>query len=397
MYPRPPRVGGRLAHRAVERRTLLRALPAIAIAATLGGVQWRSQENTALEEAGRAELSITLEPHSPEFTGAPAPEARVYLVPLGPAPDQLGERIDCGATEDGALVTRADPGLYRVLVVDGRGGFAELDRDLVAAGRHRERVRLRAVAEVNAGMSLVPSGAVRVAIGGGGRADLAHERRHGDAWVDRQAVSNGEYEAFLDASGHPEPVRWKGDLPADWGPEELERWRALPVTSVSWEDARAYAEWAGKRLPSLAEWVQAMAGPAAGDAEWLAAETARGLERSFSLGKGLRDELGRDRSASFRAYLAHAEPVQQGPPAGFGPHGMHHPVGNVHEWVGSVPWERGEDGSWRPDLDLRYVLGTAWHSSPGRVAREGLAGPTSVPWWMATADQGFRCAKSATP
>ena len=66
-------------------------------------------------------------------------------------------------------------------------------------------------------------------------------------FIDRTEVTNEQYQKFVDQTGHPAPASWTGNrVPA--GAEQL------PVTDVTWEDATAYAQWAGKRLPTEEEW-----------------------------------------------------------------------------------------------------------------------------------------------
>jgi iron(II)-dependent oxidoreductase len=62
--------------------------------------------------------------------------------------------------------------------------------------------------------------------------------------IARRAVSNGEYLKFVEAGG-PAPRHWKPGAALD--PRQ-------PVLHVSWHDAQAYCRWAGRRLPSEAEW-----------------------------------------------------------------------------------------------------------------------------------------------
>lgn len=84
-------------------------------------------------------------------------------------------------------------------------------------------------------------------------------------YMDKYPVTNAEYKKFLDAT-HYHPVDdydflkdWKnGTYPSGWGNK--------PVTWVSLNDARAYAKWAGKRLPNEWEWQYAAQG---GDASRL--------------------------------------------------------------------------------------------------------------------------------
>ena len=78
-------------------------------------------------------------------------------------------------------------------------------------------------------------------------------------YIDKYPVTNAEFKRFLDAT-HYHPTDdlnflrdWKnGTYPEGWGNK--------PVTWVSLEDARAYAAWAGKRLPHEWEWQYAAQG-----------------------------------------------------------------------------------------------------------------------------------------
>jgi formylglycine-generating enzyme required for sulfatase activity len=77
--------------------------------------------------------------------------------------------------------------------------------------------------------------------------------------IDRYPVTNAQFKTFLDASGyvpadsHNFLRHWSGNKPRLG-------WEKKPVTWVSLEDARAYAKWAGKRLPHEWEWQYAAQG-----------------------------------------------------------------------------------------------------------------------------------------
>lgn len=71
--------------------------------------------------------------------------------------------------------------------------------------------------------------------------------------IDKYPVTNAQYARFVAQSGHRPPLNWaQGKIRSG---TELH-----PVTMVSWHDAVAYARWAGKRLPTEAEWEKAARG-----------------------------------------------------------------------------------------------------------------------------------------
>ena len=70
-------------------------------------------------------------------------------------------------------------------------------------------------------------------------------------YIDKYEVTNEQYRKFCDETGRPHPPNpW-------WDEQYFNRQPQSPVVGVSWTDAAAYAKWAGKRLPTEAEWEKA--------------------------------------------------------------------------------------------------------------------------------------------
>jgi len=191
----------------------------------------------------------------------------------------------------------------------------------------------RSYAEAPDGMVLIPSGEFDFAVHGivieGSAAEgvdvqfpwedsprRSHRHRIAiDAfWIDRFPVTNARFKTFLDASGY-EPAddgnflkHWEDGAPPPG-------WENKPVTWVGIEDARAYAEWAGKRLPREWEWQYAAQGTDGRAYPWGSAWDATAVPPP-SLGRTMPDPADVD---------AH--------PGGASPFGVMDLVGNVWQWT----------------------------------------------------------------
>jgi formylglycine-generating enzyme required for sulfatase activity len=77
-----------------------------------------------------------------------------------------------------------------------------------------------------------------------------------DYYIDLHPVTNYQYQRFLEDTGHRAPLFWGKE---GWN-ESLQ-----PVVGLGWEDARAYAAWAGKSLPTEPQWEKAARGT---DGRW---------------------------------------------------------------------------------------------------------------------------------
>jgi formylglycine-generating enzyme required for sulfatase activity len=194
---------------------------------------------------------------------------------------------------------------------------------------------------------------------------------------------------------------WRAVRGADWrhpfGPSS--DWRRIPdhpVVHVSWNDAAAYAAWAGKRLPTEAEWERACRG---------------GLERArFPWGDQLVPDGGHRmnvwqgefprRNDGDDGYLATA-PANAFEPNAFG---LYNTTGNVWEWTAdrySTHWHRRETERTRrdpagPPAGSTVVLrGGSYLCHASYCNRYRTSGRTQNTPDTATGHMGFRCAADA--
>jgi gamma-glutamyl hercynylcysteine S-oxide synthase len=82
--------------------------------------------------------------------------------------------------------------------------------------------------------------------------------------IDRTPVTNADYMTYLDETGAEPPLYWERDGERGWARTAMGRTEEvdprLPVIHVSWDEADAFAQWAGKRLPTEPEWEAAARG-----------------------------------------------------------------------------------------------------------------------------------------
>ncbi len=82
--------------------------------------------------------------------------------------------------------------------------------------------------------------------------------------IDRTPVTNAAYIYYLEGTGAEPPMYWERDGEGGWTRTAMGRTEEvdprLPVIHVSWDEADAFARWAGKRLPTEPEWEAAAIG-----------------------------------------------------------------------------------------------------------------------------------------
>jgi formylglycine-generating enzyme required for sulfatase activity len=206
---------------------------------------------------------------------------------------------------------------------------------------------------------------------------------HVDAfYVDRYPVTHEEYKRFVDETDHPVPhcsTEWADAQEYNWDPEERTPPAGKekhPVVLVSWEDAQAYAAWAGKRLPTEAEWERA----------------ARGTDgRRWPWG----DEFIEGQCNSQESGTGGTTPVGQYSPDGDSPEGIGDAVGNVWEWTTSLfrpyPYDADDGRESQKAKGWRVLRGGSWVNDLSRArCTARLDGD-----FLFFKNVGFRCVVSA--
>lgn len=185
--------------------------------------------------------------------------------------------------------------------------------------------------------------------------------------LDKFEVTNSLYADFVRATSGPEPPFWRKVHFA--GPH-------LPVVGITWEEARAYCAWAGKRLPTEAEWEYAARGAGKGRRyPW--GNARRGRNAVF----GLSPDVGGPKAVGRR-------------PDGASVHGVEDLAGNVWEWVEDEFRTKPEDARplTRNGRPLRTLKGGSWVNGWWALASSHRTG--DVPENRLPA-YGFRCAADA--
>ncbi|MEO5656901.1 MAG: formylglycine-generating enzyme family protein [Nitrospiria bacterium] len=198
-----------------------------------------------------------------------------------------------------------------------------------------------------------------------------HEVNLPTYYIDRYEVTNADYGRYVEATQARPPKSW----PNGRVPPGRERY---PVTHVNWYEAEQYCRWAGKRLPTEAEWEKA----------------ARGTDgREYPWG----NEFDPKKANTGGAGVGDLAPVGSFP-QGKSPYGVEDLAGNVWEWT--ADWYQPYPGATYESKDfgrkVKILRGSSWGGTGHyalplfyRSAYRFYIAPE-----MGFADAGFRCAKS---
>jgi iron(II)-dependent oxidoreductase len=237
----------------------------------------------------------------------------------------------------------------------------------------------------------------------------AHEVHVDAFWIDTTPVSNAAFAAFVADGGYDRPELWSAagwawrveaglEHPQFWARDGNDRWLRTrfgavetlppdePVQHVCWYEADAYARWAGKRLPTEAEWEKA--------ASW---DPTAGRKLRYPWGDGAparphanlgQHRFGPDPIGSHRL--------------GMSPYGCHQMIGDVWEWTStdfgaypgfaSFPYREYSEVFFGPEY--KVLRGGSWATHPRAIRT------TFRNWDFPIRRQifaGFRCARDVQP
>ena len=216
------------------------------------------------------------------------------------------------------------------------------------------------------GMVYVPGGTFQMGRDrkdGGDTYDApSHAVKVAPFFIDIYEVTNADYARFVDATHHSLPTTWSG---GSYAADSSRK----PVTGVSWQDAEAYARWAGKRLPTEAEWEFAARGTQGFLYPWGNEWAKGGLSEGSSRGPTEVGSIANNKS----------------------PFGVFDMVGNVWEWTAN-DLRAYPGGTLFLTENLKVIRGCMYQCTMSQMTTTYRRG------WPATGhdykNTGFRCAKS---
>ncbi len=154
-------------------------------------------------------------------------------------------------------------------------------------------------------MVFIPEGEFVMGYNDGNSDEKPEHKVYLDAfYIDKYEVSNKDYQKFIKATNYPAPAFWESKEYNNFNKPDK------PVVGILWEDAFNYALWAGKRLPTEAEWEKACRGDSSFLYPWGDKKPDKSLGNFCS-----------DNTIDVKSF-----------PEGASPYGVYNMLGNVWEW-----------------------------------------------------------------
>jgi len=188
--------------------------------------------------------------------------------------------------------------------------------------------------------------------------------------MDHFEVTNDDFAMFANATGYQTEAEKKG-AKKTWR-TGLEGKGNHPVVRVTWNDAKAFCEWLGKRLPTEQEWEKAARGDKGNLFPW---------GNTFDPGKANLKASGIRGTVAVGSF-----------PAGASPYGVEDLAGNVWEWTAD-PWQAYPNSTYKDKFysdKFRVTRGGGWFDDE-TLARSSSRSAAALE--AANNDLGFRCVK----
>jgi len=237
-------------------------------------------------------------------------------------------------------------------------------------------------------MVLIPAGEFQMGSTHGDRDEKPVHPVYLDAfYMDKHEVTVGEYKQFVQATSY----RALSEVVSRSSPTDRH-----PVVNVSWHDAMAYSQWAGKRLPTEAEWEKA----------------ARGglIAQKYPWGNSIdSSKANYDKNAKSGTHAEQATPIGKYPANGYGLYDM---SGNVAEWCLDAYQKTFYANSPRRNPvagaeSINQIVDNFTHIRERRVVRGGswsfnaksvrVANRLGEKPSLLSSDVGFRCVRDVLP
>jgi formylglycine-generating enzyme required for sulfatase activity len=247
-------------------------------------------------------------------------------------------------------------------------------REKTQQERYRSHEKTASIQSHEGSMAVVPAGEF---IMGSSMGEADEQPVH---WVyletffmDTYQVSVSQYARFLDATSQ--------EAPPDWSIMNRSQHQKRPIANVDWEEAKAYCTWAGKRLPTEAEWEKAARGTDGRTYPW-------GNEHPTKFFANVNRENWNNHGA-----LTPVGKFEEGK----SPYGIYDMAGNVWEWVSD--WYDPDYYKTSPSKnptgpstgESKVIRGGSWGSASDalRSANREIHSPS-----IRGLGTGFRCAKT---